>query len=79
MPPTREKANQDREALIAYLKKDGTFWERLWLPLIRWVHRRRQKDLDLPHPHQSLSLDDVKTEAELRRRMPAIPDKGPRR
>lgn len=38
--PTRAQTNQDRAALIAYLEQDGTFWERLWLPLIRWVHRR---------------------------------------
>jgi hypothetical protein len=36
----REKANQEREALIDYLENDGTFWERLWLPMIRFVHRR---------------------------------------
>jgi hypothetical protein len=35
-----EKANRDRAALIRYLENDGTFFERLWLPLIRWVHRR---------------------------------------
>jgi hypothetical protein len=33
-------ANEDRAALIRYLENDGTFFERLWLPLIRWVHRR---------------------------------------
>lgn len=37
---TREQTNQDRAVLIAYLETDGTFLERLWLPLIRWVHRR---------------------------------------
>lgn len=36
----RKKANQNRTTLIDYLETDGTFWERLWLPLIRWVHRR---------------------------------------
>lgn len=35
------KTVRDRAALIRYLETDGTFWERLWLPLIRRVHRRR--------------------------------------
>lgn len=40
---SREQANRDRVVLITYLENCGTFWERLWLPLIRWVHKRRVK------------------------------------
>lgn len=36
----KNQANQDRTLLIAYLEKEGTFLERLWLPLIRFIHRR---------------------------------------
>lgn len=34
------KANVERAQLINYLETEGTFSERLWLPLIRFVHRR---------------------------------------
>lgn len=36
----KQKVKDDRQQLIDYLETEGTFLERLWLPLIRFVHRR---------------------------------------
>lgn len=37
---TRAQANHDRTLLIEAIEENGTFGERIWLPLLRFVHKR---------------------------------------
>lgn len=41
--PQMTKADQDRAALIEYIEEDGTFFERLWLPILRRLHKIMMK------------------------------------
>lgn len=34
-----QRADSDRQILIHYLETEGTWAERIWLPLIRFVHK----------------------------------------
>lgn len=37
------KADKDRAALIDYIEREGTFGERVWLPLLRLAHKMALK------------------------------------
>ena len=50
---TRAQANQSRACVIEYVETKGTFAERLWLPLLRFVHKRElRKEIALYAPRR---------------------------
>lgn len=40
---TLEQNNRIRAEIIRDIEKEGTFDERLWLPLLRFVHKREMR------------------------------------
>lgn len=50
---TRAQNNLNRELLIEAIEKNGTFGERIWLPLLRFVHKRElRKEVALYAPRR---------------------------